>query len=107
MSAASKNRSAATRLAISENNLRRSPELNARIAAANRGQKRSVESRKKMSDAHFNMSDETRLRMSVAGKNRKPPSDETRAKLSDALRRRHANSRLKKASDMLVVILTD
>ena len=46
-----------------------------------KGKKHSEETKLKMSESHKNMSDETRLRMCIAARNRPPVSDETREKL--------------------------
>lgn len=63
-----------TRYKISESNRRR------------KGEKRSPETRKKLSEAARNRSPETHKKMSEAQRNRPPISDETRKKMSDANR---------------------
>ena len=53
------------------------------------GKHHTDETKKKMSKAHKNMSDETHRKIAdaIKGKKRKPASDEHRRKLSEALRR--------------------
>lgn len=65
-----------------------SQEHKAKIGKAHKGKTISPESKARMSIAQSNISLETRAKMSIAQKNRKPISDETRAKLRKPKKRK-------------------
>lgn len=62
----------------------RSARTRAKISAANKGRKHSKETRAKISKIKTNPSNELRAKLSAAQKRRKPPSDVTRARISAA-----------------------
>lgn len=112
-----------TREKISENNGSKRPEVKAKISKANKGKKRTDEQKVQMSITSQNMSKETkqkisetrigegngmygkhhteeaRLKIGIASKNRKPDSDETRRKKSEnsGSRRPEVREKLSKA----------
>lgn len=102
LAAASRNRKPLSqaerdRLVFMANNM--TPETRRKISESKKGKKLNIsdEVRRRLSDAHRNLSEETRVKLSVAAKNRQPPSDETRAKLTAANMARWA--KLKESGD--------
>jgi group I intron endonuclease len=80
------------RMGVVHKGRKRSDETRKKISAAVKGKPKSDEHRQKLSEARKNISDETRLRMSIAAKNKPPVSDETRQKLSAAGKRKFGKS---------------
>jgi hypothetical protein len=75
-----------------------SVEARNKMSLAKKGKKYTEEHKKKMSDAHKNVSEESKKKMSIVkmGKKRKPFSEEHKRKIAQSQKKRHAANHLVK-----------